>query len=289
MRVNVWSATPGFRSTRALVVFIYALAPSSHPRLPHNSSQSIRTHPRSDTPHILMMPGIEHRLEILRLQIPNQSNPPMPKRNTLIEQRDGGIGVSSRIRALDQFGRLRTRHINRSAQNRSRSRSRSRSRMRFKIAPRPVQLNPNPLRALTNLGLMQSQRNSLKRRPLHKRKQSNLNSKRLQHPRMRLRRKKLTHAIAIPLIVDHRVRALLRRLAAIRKTRINHDRLCRKMLMRMNTNSRRHDKLIDKHTPALASSRATRIRSSTHISRQRLLERLHDSSGSAASSMIRTK
>jgi|UPI00031CF5F1 hypothetical protein len=62
-----------------------------------------------------MMPGIERRLEILRLQIPNQSNPPMPKRNTLIEQRDGGIGVSSRIRTLDQFGRLRTRHINRSA------------------------------------------------------------------------------------------------------------------------------------------------------------------------------
>jgi hypothetical protein len=39
----------------------------------------------------------------------------MPKRNTLIEQRDGGIGVSSRIRTLHQFGRLRTRHINRSA------------------------------------------------------------------------------------------------------------------------------------------------------------------------------
>lgn len=230
----VWGATPGFRSTRALVVFIQALTPSSHPRLPHNSGQGIRTHPCSNIPHILMMPGIERRLKILRLQIPNQSNPPMPKRNTLIEQRDGGIGVSSRIRTLDQFGRLRTRHINGSAQNRT-------SAMRLEIAPRPVQLNPNPPRALTNLRLMQCQRNSLKRRPLGKRKQSNLNSKRLQHPRMRLRRKKLTHAIAIPLIVDHRVQALLRRLAAIRETRIDHNRLRRKMLMRMNTNSRRHD------------------------------------------------
>ncbi len=230
-----------------------------------------------------MMPGIEHRLEILRLQIPNQGNPPMPQRNTLLEQSNSSIGVSRRIHTFDQFRRLRTRHINgSSAQSRT-------ATMRFKIAPRPVQLNPNPLRALTNPGLMQSKRNSLKRRPLRKRKQRNFDCQSLQHPRMRLNGKKLTHAVTVTLIVDHRMRALLRRLAAIRETRIDHDRLRRKMLMCMNADSRRHDKLIDKHTPALAASRATRIRSSPHISRQRLLERLHDSSGSAASSMIRTK
>jgi len=228
-----------------------------------------------------MMPGIEHRLEILRLQIPNQSNPPMPQRNTLLEQSNSGIGVAARIRTLDQIRRLRTRHINGSAE--------SRSRMRFEITASPVQLNPDPLSALTNLGLMQSQRNRLKRRPLGKRKQSNLNSKRLQHPRMRLNRKKLTHAITVPLIVDHRMQTLLRRLAAISKTHIDHNGLRRKMLMRMNTNSRVDNQLIDKHTPALAPGSATRIRRSPHISRQRRLERLHDISGSAASSMIRTK
>jgi hypothetical protein len=32
-----------------------------------------------------MMPRIERRIEVLRLQIPNKSNPPMPQRDTLIE------------------------------------------------------------------------------------------------------------------------------------------------------------------------------------------------------------
>ncbi len=89
--------------------------PNSSPSLANNSSKRIRTHPRSHAPHILMMPRIKHSLQILRLQIPNQSNPPMPKRNTLIQQRNSSVSISSRISQLDQFSSPRPSHSGKSA------------------------------------------------------------------------------------------------------------------------------------------------------------------------------
>jgi hypothetical protein len=88
--------------------------PSANSSLSNNSGKSIRTHPRGNTAHILMMPRIEWRIEMLRLQIPNQSNLPMPKRDTKIEQSHSGMHIAARIRTLEQLGSLRSRHkINR--------------------------------------------------------------------------------------------------------------------------------------------------------------------------------
>jgi hypothetical protein len=47
-----------------------------------------------------MMPRFERRIEILRVQIANQRNPPMLQRNTPIEQRERSIRVMPLARTL---------------------------------------------------------------------------------------------------------------------------------------------------------------------------------------------
>jgi hypothetical protein len=55
------------------------------------------------------------------------------------------------------------------------------------------------------------------------------------------------------------------------------------MLVRMNADARGHLQFVDEHAPA-APAQARRI--DRH---ERFVERLHDASGAAASSMMRTK
>ena len=64
---------------------------------------------------------------------------------------------------------------------------------------------------------------------------------------------------------------------------LDHDRLRRLVLVCVDADSRRHLQFVDEHAPA-TPAQARRV--DRH---ERFVERLHDASGAAASSMMRTK
>src|SRR5579864_4072457 len=153
---------------------------------------------------------------------------------------------------------------------------------RFVIGARPVEFDANTSRAFANLRLVQRDCQRMERRPFAEREHSEFYHECFEQTRMRVARKKRRDTFAIPLIVDHRVRALLRRLAAIGKARVDHQGLRCFMLVRMNADARRDDEFVDEHAPAAPSARR-------RCKRRNGLDGFHDISGRAASSMIRQK
>ena len=85
-------------------------APGARSRFADHACQRRGTHPRCDIAHVVVMPRIERRMQMLRLQIADQRNPPMTQRHTLFKQRDRGLRIAGIVCAPDEFGGVGAGH-----------------------------------------------------------------------------------------------------------------------------------------------------------------------------------
>ncbi|CAE6720293.1 hypothetical protein R69888_01564 [Paraburkholderia haematera] len=71
-------------------------------RSTNNACECIRAQASSNLLNVFMMPRLQRCAQLLREEIANQRNAPMPQRDALIEQRERGMGIALLARALGE-------------------------------------------------------------------------------------------------------------------------------------------------------------------------------------------
>ncbi len=79
-----------------------SLRPKPRPRCGGNAREHVRAQAGGDFLDVFVMPRLQRRTQLLREEITDQGDAPVPQLDALIEQRDCGVGIALLTRALGE-------------------------------------------------------------------------------------------------------------------------------------------------------------------------------------------
>lgn len=79
-----------------------SLRPKPCPRCACDAREHVRTQASGDFLDVFVMPRLQRRTQLLREEITDQGDAPVPQLDALIEQRECGVGIALLTRALGE-------------------------------------------------------------------------------------------------------------------------------------------------------------------------------------------